>query len=176
MREEREEYNRQYYEKYNERLKEQQASYRKEYVVYSHEVRGQRILIENKPLQVEMCQICGKLESSSYHHWDDEHPERGLWLCAHCHRMSDRIELGYDERYIRLKKTFDGTVPIYKELRDERRERITKHLKHLYWEKEMSLREIGEMFDVSRFAIAGWMDKEGVPRRSIAEAQILKRR
>jgi len=38
----------------------------------------------------ETCEICGKPPKNSkislhWHHWNDEHPEIGLWLCQKCH-------------------------------------------------------------------------------------------
>ena len=157
-----------------EKLARDNKAYREKYVVYAHEPRLQRILIKNKPARPELCQICGKLKPSSYHHWDDEHPERGLWLCAHCHRVADRVELGYHERYLELKKTFDGSVPDYKENRRIRYKRIVKQLRHLYWDKGLSAGKIGDMFGLGHSTIIHMMSRAGIPRRTLGQAQQLR--
>jgi hypothetical protein len=48
-----------------------------------------------------------------------------------------------------------------------RREQV---LRNLYWDKELSLNEIGNIFDVEGETIRKWMDKNGVETRDRVEA------
>jgi len=45
---------------------------------------------------------------SVWHHWDDEHSEKGLWLCGKCHWLAESEE--YDPNQELLNK--------YKHLKD----------------------------------------------------------
>ena len=39
------------------------------------------------------CELCGKkVKLLHYHHWDDEHPEMGIWLCPACHRFAEGFD------------------------------------------------------------------------------------
>jgi hypothetical protein len=57
------------------------------------------------------CEICGKSPKLSlhWHHWDDDHPEIGLWLCPKCHMRVNMYEINQIEpdfvrTYLRLKR------------------------------------------------------------------------
>jgi len=55
--------------------------------------RMTRLIVNGKSIQVKKrdfqgyCELCGKQieKRPKWHHWDDEHPELGLWLCSNCH-------------------------------------------------------------------------------------------
>ena len=55
------------------------------------------------------CEMCGKpLEKNPrYHHWNDDKPELGIWVCAHCHFKCEIIEdtefYLFKEKYLELK-------------------------------------------------------------------------
>jgi IS30 family transposase len=51
------------------------------------------------------CELCKKVISHlAYHHWDDEHPELGMWLCIPCHQFCEGLEHGLQaSRYLELK-------------------------------------------------------------------------
>ena len=64
------------------------------------------IHINNKPLYPldKCCTICGYAPRRLlYHHWDDIHPERGLWICRICHQIAEGVDKGNDEKYKSLK-------------------------------------------------------------------------
>lgn len=47
------------------------------------------------PLDVA-CEVCGnKNIRLVYHHWNDETPNRGIWMCNSCHHI---VEFSEDER------------------------------------------------------------------------------
>ncbi len=59
------------------------------------------------------CELCGKVyEPIPYHHWDDENPQWGLWLCYACHRFVEAFEKGYNDndlnKYIELKRMVES--------------------------------------------------------------------
>lgn len=45
-----------------------------------------------------VCELCGKEQGKGlyYHHWDDEHPDIGLWLCYSCHRIAEYADKHLD--------------------------------------------------------------------------------
>ena len=52
------------------------------------------------------CEFCGDYyplgqKKLSWHHWDNNHLELGLWLCWECHKFADSIERGLDESHIK---------------------------------------------------------------------------
>ena len=52
----------------------------------------------SKRLYPGHCELCGKSVNSylHYHHWDDNEPSIGMWLCAQCHRYAE----GFDKAMI----------------------------------------------------------------------------
>lgn len=85
---------------------------------------GKRVRI-NKRQHPEVCEICGKKPKSAalaYHHWDDNKPQLGIWICTGCHTWAEAIEKkqkirmpanlysikkaeNFVEKYLLLKKT-----------------------------------------------------------------------
>lgn len=63
--------------------------------------KQQNIYITKRPY-LGICEICGALDQNlggkrkgsklDWHHWDDKHPEFGLWLCFYCHRLAEAVE------------------------------------------------------------------------------------
>lgn len=51
----------------------------------------------------ELC-LCKKLKYKYnrivWHHWDDNHPEWGLWICWSCHWIMEQVEKMGDEKFI----------------------------------------------------------------------------
>ena len=56
-----------------------------------------------KPSECEFCGKWAKGRGLGWHHWNDDHPEWGIWLCWSCHRFAGSIERGKHERYLKLK-------------------------------------------------------------------------
>ena len=48
------------------------------------------------------CEICGVKREMRlhYHHWDDQNPSRGVWVCAYCHRLVEFYEKNLMYKYI----------------------------------------------------------------------------
>jgi len=53
-----------------------------------------------------VCELCGKSPLRlDWHHWDNSHPEHGMWLCyGQCHIFAEKVELGLVEKYKELKE------------------------------------------------------------------------
>lgn len=54
------------------------------------------------------CELCGKDcydkdERISYHHWEDDFPQMGIWLCLSCHMFAERFDKNYMDKYLNLK-------------------------------------------------------------------------
>jgi len=60
--------------------------------LYGLWVRGKYIKVNKwKRPEDSCCELCGKfVESLHYHHWDDDHPELGIWVCGEHHLMIER--------------------------------------------------------------------------------------
>ena len=55
-----------------------------------------RCIKVKKRSQPDECEWCGKAVLPHkwlvWHHWDDKHPEYGLWLCWKCHVIAEFLE------------------------------------------------------------------------------------
>lgn len=54
-------------------------------------IDGKRVRIRvPKRRRPSWCELCEKQsERLDYHHWNDEKPVFGLWLCTRCHRLAE---------------------------------------------------------------------------------------
>ena len=87
----------------NERTK----LYAREHIMF---VNGKRVHVDKRH-RPEACEVCGYPKPRlNYHHWDDDHPEKGLWLCGICHYMAGMIERDLHNKYLRLKQDVDGSI------------------------------------------------------------------
>ena len=72
-------------------------------------VDGQQIrIIVRKRDFPDHCELCRRnyIDSGrlSYHHWDPNHPELGMWVCIKCHHFAEGVERGSRvEDYLALK-------------------------------------------------------------------------
>ncbi len=63
----------------------------------------------NKRPHPGICELCDKDKRLlHYHHWDDDYPEIGLWVCVKCHKIAGFYEGDFDVlrlmlKYVRLK-------------------------------------------------------------------------
>ncbi len=59
-----------------------------------------------------VCELCNEVSQRlEYHHWSDEAPQFGLWLCPPCHKAADVFERGSIDKldkYYQLKKIVEG--------------------------------------------------------------------
>uniref|UniRef100_A0A6M3IEF0 Uncharacterized protein n=1 Tax=viral metagenome TaxID=1070528 RepID=A0A6M3IEF0_9ZZZZ len=64
----------------------------------------------------EACELCGRLKKLAYHHWNDEYPEIGIWVCQKCHWICEGLDLITDmenENLIKKYELFRGTLLSY---------------------------------------------------------------
>ena len=63
----------------------------------------------NKRQYTGICELCGcEKDRLEYHHWDDQYPDMGLWLCFRCHRHAEALDhdvLDIAELYFSLKNS-----------------------------------------------------------------------
>ena len=81
-----------------------------------HGVYG-RFKVKKRP-HPGRCELCerdkssgGKVLKLSWHHWDDDHPEQGVWLCRSCHQFAEIVDWKGIERvhkYLGLKLDYGG--------------------------------------------------------------------
>ena len=105
--EERHEYSRQYRLKNVERFRDSTRRYKE------HRRVGQRMLNgriipggETKRPFLGFCEVCGKPlsdKNKNYHHWEDDMPTLGMWLCRFCHVMAERIDDNLHGKYLKYK-------------------------------------------------------------------------
>lgn len=54
-----------------------------------------------------LCELCGTVACSTYHHWDDSILGKGLWTCQRCDKFAERLDAYgevFVEKYLSLKK------------------------------------------------------------------------
>lgn len=95
---------RKYYSENKEKYRKYQREYARQYLL---NVKGKKIRV-NKRIYQEKCELCNEEKSRiEYHHWNDEKPENGLWLCFNCHRLAeviDKFGLEIAKKYLKLKR------------------------------------------------------------------------
>ena len=72
---------------------------------------GEKIVIRCiKRPHTLICELCNNyVKRTVYHHWDDEHPGRGMWICLKCHNKAEAIEdVAFVLKYNILKENLDG--------------------------------------------------------------------
>lgn len=74
----------------------------------------QYIRIKKRPYPTdEKCELCNrpvdgnKLKWLVWHHWNDEHPEWGIWICITCHIFVEKVERDFTEKYKYLKEQIE---------------------------------------------------------------------
>lgn len=70
---------------------------------------GRRILINNKPPYPldGGCALCERNIRLIFHHWDDRHPEHGIWVCPSCHEIAEGTDKGLGYKYWELKDVIE---------------------------------------------------------------------
>lgn len=101
-----------YYERNRERIRLYHKKYHREKrLTTKMEGKVVTISVRKRPYPAgDTCELCGR-ESRRlcYHHWDDTHPEWGMWLCNLCHIKAEFIEAGKDVAYRELKEVICRT-------------------------------------------------------------------
>lgn len=60
------------------------------------------------------CELCHRGKKIyGWHHWNNEHPEIGMWLCVTCHTFVEGLERGLDpSAYFKLKSKLTSEVEV----------------------------------------------------------------
>ncbi|KKN54550.1 hypothetical protein LCGC14_0591420 [marine sediment metagenome] len=63
---------------------------------------------EEKRPYTGKCELCGATYEDDkskfhYHHWIDEEPTIGIWVCVKCHWMIEAVDTGLLQKYEELK-------------------------------------------------------------------------
>ena len=66
----------------------------------------------NKRTYTGYCELCNnQFDRLDYHHWNDNTPSCGLWLCSGCHRLAEAIDknvLDVVDAYLGLKSRVEN--------------------------------------------------------------------
>ena len=93
-----------YMKEYRRVHKEEHKMYVRNHYVHTN---GKAIRIKKRPW-TGICELCNlKAPKLSWHHWDDEHPEFGIWLCRCCHIAVEFYEMGRIRKYIEFKEKIE---------------------------------------------------------------------
>lgn len=115
-----------YYEEHKEKALAYGKVYREEHkdelrIVKRDWNRKNILTVSNKHIRVlkrdypndGACELCDRvIRRLGYHHWDDEVPKFGLWLCETCHNAAEVFERGLIDRYVQLKDKVSREVCI----------------------------------------------------------------
>lgn len=91
--------------------RDRMREYVRKNIINTTDERGNPIRIKtSKRPHTLTCEMChNSTKQSQYHHWDDEHPEWGIWVCCICHMFCEGIENGLTfEQYSTLKKKVES--------------------------------------------------------------------
>jgi hypothetical protein len=94
-------YDKNHYSRYKEKITE----YRRNYIICTTKNGKTKHILVNKRPYTGICELCNKQNIFlGYHHWDDDNPACGLWLCNHCHQFAEGIDRGLSvEKYLIIK-------------------------------------------------------------------------
>jgi len=108
-------YHKEYYRTHKEQMAKTRRIYRKKHsICTTKNGKSFRIYGVNKRPNPGYCELCGRSRKKDgdrlrlqYHHWDNEHPSRGLWLCIACHWSVEAFERGFFNKYMELKEKIE---------------------------------------------------------------------
>lgn len=64
--------------------------------------------------QDSKCELCEKIRKRLvWHHWNDEKPELGIWICLSCHNVAEGVEANLHIKYLNLKELRASDEPIH---------------------------------------------------------------
>ena len=98
-------YMKSWYRANTEKMRIQSREYNRKFKVYL-KTTGKAIRVNNKRQRPigSQCELCRRIPNRLiYHHWTDEHPEWGMYICGYCHLFVERIEQGEQQSYWKLK-------------------------------------------------------------------------
>jgi len=74
-------------------------------------VNGKRIRIKKRVYpNNQICELCHKVKKRlGYHHWDDDKPEFGMWICIRCHHFVETLE-EYSDKIVKEYNTLKEEI------------------------------------------------------------------
>jgi len=104
------------------RLRQSTPEYREKLRISNLCSKGRNYKGLNKRPYAGYCELCGKKQDMrlAYHHWNDNKPAMGIWMCNPCHWFVEGIERGLQlKKYLDLKEKiertaqgFSGEIPV----------------------------------------------------------------
>ena len=71
-------------------------------------INGKSVRVRKRKRPNDTCEICGRVVNRlDYHHWDNNRPELGIWVCRSCHRGCGFSDKGLHNKYIELREYID---------------------------------------------------------------------
>ncbi len=100
-----------YKEKNKEKINQRIKNYSRKYYINTRDGDGNRIKIKcekkDYPSNNE-CELCKRIRKRlSYHHWDDDKPWLGMWLCNTCHFTAENIDKNLHCNYLLIKSKIE---------------------------------------------------------------------
>lgn len=93
-----------------ERFNELVRNYMRQHLI---RVKGKWMSITKRQCP-EKCEICKRKRAYrlGYHHWDDNNPSKGLWLCIRCHRIAEALDHPEKvvNKYLALKQEIESRL------------------------------------------------------------------
>jgi len=76
-------------EHYNALLREHGREYHRKHYL---KIDGKYVHVDKRP-RPQACELCNRPRVRlEYHHWDNDNPSKGIWLCRTCHLFAELIE------------------------------------------------------------------------------------
>lgn len=112
------------YPEYSKKFRLTHPEYQKNYA--RKNLLGTSKLNNGKPLKCNKrsypldnaCELCGKMgKQLAYHHWDNNYPELGIWLCTKpCHWLAESLDYTEFEslkiKYMNFKEIITKTLKV----------------------------------------------------------------
>ena len=87
---------------------EKAKAYSRKYILT---INGERIKVNKRTRPNDICELCNKEFSRlDYHHWDDNNPKYGLWLCHRCHLLAGDVDKELHTKYLILKVNISNDI------------------------------------------------------------------
>jgi len=104
-RRENQEQHRIYCRKYYEEHKEERRNYYRRTHLSSGNNKCFSGLNKRPYPEDNCCEVCDKFfpKNLKYHHWDDNNPSIGIWVCGQCHNFVELVDKNLVEKYLKLK-------------------------------------------------------------------------
>ena len=102
-----------YFQKHRSEIRPKRREYERKHVLTMK--NGKSLSGINKRPWVTTCEVCSSfMKRPLYHHWDDSHPEWGMWICPTCHDLAEATDKGkIQQKYLELKqKIVDGKIKV----------------------------------------------------------------